>query len=67
MIHTTLDSLFEKLPVIFIQDWSEITEDFLMSKYDELKKRKDYDFNVLYESYWLSKIKHVADSFPDEK
>ena len=62
MVHTSIDSLFDRLPVIFVQDWSDITEEFLLCKYDELKKRTDFDFNVLYEPYWLSKIKDMADT-----
>lgn len=64
MIHTTIDSLFEKLPVIFVQDWSEITEDFLTCKYEELKNRVDYDFDVLYEPYWLAKINLLLTTLP---
>ena len=47
MVSTSLDGLFENLPVIIEDDWEKIDEDYLINKYDELKKRH-YDFSSLY-------------------
>jgi hypothetical protein len=55
VISSTLDPLFEDLPVLIIQDWSEVTEDFLMQKYEEFKGRT-YNFEKLETSYWFSLI-----------
>lgn len=53
MIHTTLDALFEKLPVVIIDDWSVITEEFLNNEYERIMHNIDYyDFNILYTHYW---------------
>jgi hypothetical protein len=51
MISTPLDSLFEKMPVLLVEDWSIITEEFLLKAYDELAKQK-YDFDICYTPYW---------------
>jgi len=51
MISTTQDHLFEKLPVIIITKWEDITKEFLLEKYEELIQ-KSYDFDILYTMYW---------------
>jgi len=50
-----IDCLFEGLPVLIIDDWSEITEDFLLAKYEEMRS-KQYSMERLYADYWLDKI-----------
>lgn len=55
VITSYLDHFFEDLPVLIIQDWNEITEDFLEKKYDEMSK-KTYDLQKLTFSYWKEKI-----------
>jgi len=55
---STLDSLFEDLPVVIVNDWSEVTPDFLEKKYLELKqKEKKYNWKKLYMPYWEKIIK----------
>ena len=51
MISTTQDYLFERLPVIIIDDWNIITPDFLNEKYQEITQ-KTFDFDILYTQYW---------------
>lgn len=54
-----LNSLYEDLPVIIINDWGEITKEFLeeeFKKIQEKKQRKEYKFEKLGISYWLNKI-----------
>ena len=51
MISTTQDHLFEKLPVVIVDDWEQITTQFLNKKYEELIQ-KTYDFDILYTPYW---------------
>ena len=51
MISTTQDHLFEKLPVLIIDNWDIIDERFLNKKYEELTQ-KSYDFDILYTNYW---------------
>lgn len=42
---------FKHLPILFINDWNEITEDLLNKKYEEIHS-KEYDFSVLKMEYW---------------
>lgn len=58
---STLDPLFKDLPVIIVQNWEEITEDFLEQKYSELSK-KNYNFEKLYLNYWLTILEHYKNS-----
>lgn len=51
-----LDPLFEGLPVLIIQDWKEITEDFLNRKYKEMSSKR-YHLDRMYAQYWINKIK----------
>tara|TARA_R110000868_G_scaffold5669_3_gene33485 strand:+ start:2815 stop:3597 length:783 start_codon:yes stop_codon:yes gene_type:complete len=43
--------LFTDLPILFISDWSIITEEYLNVKYKEIKN-KQYNINKLKISYW---------------
>ena len=49
--HSPLDSIFNDLPVIIVDDYAEITEDFLNYKYEEMKDKK-YNLDKLYMKYW---------------
>lgn len=49
------DSLFEKLPVLIVQDWSEVTEELLSQKYDEIWSNS-YSYDSLHLNFWLNKI-----------
>lgn len=51
MISTTQDHLFERLPVIIIDSWEQITKPFLLEKYSDIIQ-KTYDFDILYTHYW---------------
>lgn len=57
---STLDSLYDELPVLIVQDWNEVTEDFLNQKYDELCG-KSYNFEKLNFSYWINLINHYKE------
>ena len=49
---------FEFLPILFIDDWDEITEDFLEQKYKEIHNKR-YNFNILTMSYWKEICKNT--------
>lgn len=51
-----LDSAYKDLPVVIINDWSEITEAFLQKKYDELSS-KSWNTSKIYVHYWIDLIK----------
>jgi hypothetical protein len=46
---------FGDLPILFIDDWNQVTEEFLHMKYDEIMKRS-YNLDRLCVSYWLKAI-----------
>jgi len=52
---STLDPLYEGLPVVIVNDWHEITQDFLYKKYKELKN-KEYNWKKLDFQYWADLI-----------
>ncbi len=60
--HSTLDDLYEGLPVVIIDIWEEVTEEFLHQKYSEIMS-KHYDIRPLYLEYWYEKVKEVRDAY----
>lgn len=52
---STIDPLFEGLPVLIIHDWNEITEEFLNQKWEEMSG-KEYQWEKLYTGYWFQII-----------
>jgi hypothetical protein len=56
----SLDPLFEGLPVLIINDWNEVTEEYLINKYKEMEK-KEYCYEKLDINYWYKLI----DSYKD--
>lgn len=53
---SSLDAMFADLPVVIINDWEEVTEEFLTLKYEEFRK-KTFNLNKAYVRYWLDLIK----------
>jgi hypothetical protein len=53
-IHT-LKKLYSDLPVVFINKYEDITEEFLLTKRDELQN-KSFNYNKLKFSYWKDLI-----------
>ena len=54
---TPIDYLFENLPVIIIQDWTTVTEEFLNTQYEIILKNIDqYNFDILYTPYWTKML-----------
>lgn len=59
---STLDSLYEDLPVLIVKDWNEVTEDFLNKKWIEMQGKK-YKKEKIYALYWLDQIKKCQQDF----
>lgn len=57
-----LDPLYEGLPVLIVDKWEDVTEEFLNQKYEEITSKK-YDLKRLYMEYWLDKIDTVRINF----
>lgn len=56
MKHSLLDPMLEDLPVILIDDWSEVTENFLIQK-SRMMNKKIYKLEKIYADYWIKLIK----------
>jgi hypothetical protein len=52
---STLDRLFEGLPVLIVQDWNQIDEEFLNAAYEKMQAQS-YRFERAYADYWLGLI-----------
>ena len=49
------NSYYTDLPVVFVDSWGEVTEEFLNSEYERISNAK-YDLEKLYFKYWKNKI-----------
>ena len=56
MLSSTIDSLFDDLPVVIVKDWDEISQEFLIEEYHRIRKRDDYNMDKLKMSYWFNTI-----------
>jgi hypothetical protein len=54
-----LNSLYEGLPVVIIEDWEEVTESFLKKKHEEFKSQT-WSREKLYAPFWFQRIKNIA-------
>lgn len=55
---STLDRLFDGLPVVLVNNWEEVTQEFLEKKYQELLPvLLTYDRKKIYAEYWLNQIR----------
>lgn len=59
---SSLDSLYEDLPVLIVNEWQEVTEELLTQKYREINQ-KTYNMEKLYAAYWFEKIKNYRETF----
>jgi hypothetical protein len=57
------NSLFEDLPVLIVNDWSEINDD-LLTETIEIFKNKKFNYNKLNLSYWVNKLKNNEEKNP---
>ncbi len=50
-----LDPMYENLPVVIVEEWEEVTEEFLNQKYEEFQSRT-FQLEKAYIDYWLQEI-----------
>ena len=58
-ISTPIDPVYEGLPVLIVKDYSEINDEFLNQKYEEIVN-KTYNFTKLYIAYWEKLISETV-------
>ena len=56
-----LDGLYEGLPVLIVNEWSDINEQLLKDKIEEFKN-KQFNMDKLKLEYWINKIKAAGDN-----
>lgn len=57
--HTSIDPLFEGLPVVFVDDWNQITRAFLEERYKTIMEKyhaNEYKLERLFPEYWHQQI-----------
>jgi len=52
---STLDPMFENMPVLIVDDWKVINKRFLEKSYEKMQKRS-FDIEKIYFAYWWSLI-----------
>ena len=52
------DEMFDDLPVLIVEDWNIIDQEFLLDQYVEMQQN-EYNMDKLYIEYWL----HLIDTF----
>ena len=58
---TDINSVYEDLPVVIVDDWAEVTEQYLKDKLAELCQRS-FNYEKLYTNYWFNLISAYANS-----
>lgn len=56
--HSTLDPLYEELPVVIVNDWQEASFEFLQKKSIEFSS-KTWSRDKLYAPYWFKKVRFI--------
>ena len=74
--HSTLDSLYSSLPILVINNWNEITEEFLRKKLHEISMKKlqqppVYQYEKLRSAFWhnliLKKSRYASLTTPSNR
>lgn len=61
VLSSSLNPLYETLPVVIVRDWSEATMGFLENQQERLQKLKDHagSRDRLYAPYWFEKVRSM--------
>lgn len=66
MFSTSIDCLFDDLPVIIVNDWAQVTQEFLEKQYQEMQK-KTYKLEKIYADYWIDQIRAIQAKVRNKK
>jgi hypothetical protein len=53
---SSLDEMFQNLPVLIVNEWSDVTEQLLNDTYNRFL-RTDFDFDKLFTKYWYQRFR----------
>ena len=57
VFRTTISNLYEDLPVLVLDNFEQLDEQYLNQQYDIIVSRVDYNFEKLFLKYWMDIIK----------
>ncbi len=60
--HAATDELYKDLPVLIVNDWTDVTEELLEQTWHEFTSKR-FDITRLFSEYWIQKILSVRDEF----
>ena len=63
VLSTTMNSMYENLPVLIVGNWSAVTLELLDSVYSQFLQRDDFIVRKLFMSYWRDKYSFKNDTF----
>ena len=58
---SSINEIYKDLPILVIDDWSELNVELLEKKYKEINKTK-YNYEKLYLNYWTNKFEELLSS-----
>ena len=61
VLHTSINSVFEKLPVLIVNTYEDITLELLKDMYHNMTSQ-NYDYKRLYKGYWQNRINSFRNS-----
>ncbi len=59
---SSIVELFDDLPVLIIDNWSQVTREFLEQKFEEITS-KSYNLKKLYADYWFEQIRKIQQKY----
>lgn len=59
---SSLDKLYDNLPVVIVKKWNEVTEEFLNNQWDKINNTT-YDLDKIYAQWWIDLIKNCQQTF----
>lgn len=62
MKHSTIDKVFDDLPVILVHDWSIVTEQLIMLEYEKMRYKR-FNYKKLLINYWIDEIRAVQKQY----
>ncbi len=61
VLSSTLNPLYENLPIVVVSSWDEVTEEFLKEKQKEFQTRS-WDLDKLYAPYWFKQVSLIQEN-----
>ena len=63
MASSSLDEIFEDLPVLIVDSYFNLNVSFLEEQFDLIRNRKDYNYEKLYVGYWANLVHNKIRDF----